>query len=126
MQDTDAAGIIFFTSQFEFAHETYELFLESVGFSFADALEKEQFLLPIVHAESDYLKPLRVGDRIDVELSVARLGHTSMTLEYVFKNDEGEIVGRSRSVHVAVTRKDGKKAPLPGKLRDALERFRAR
>jgi 1,4-dihydroxy-2-naphthoyl-CoA hydrolase len=125
MQDTDAAGILFFASQFVFAHVTYERFLESIGFSFAEALEKEPFLLPIVHAESDYLRPLTVGDRLDAELSVADMGDTSMTLEYVFKDEGGEIVGRSRSVHVAVSRNERKPVPLPGKLREALERFQS-
>jgi len=122
MNDTDAAGIIFFASQFVFAHVTYERFLESIGFSFAEALEKEPYLLPIVHAESDYLRPLKVGDRLDVELTVSNIGHTSFTLDYLFLRD-GEMVGRSRSVHVSMTKEDGKKAPLPEKLLRALELF---
>lgn len=123
MQDTDAAGIIFFASQFVFAHVVYERFLEELGFSFAEALEKEPFLMPIVHAESDYYRPLKVGDRLDVELSVANIGDTSMTLEYAFSAMDGEVVGRSRSVHVAVSREDGKKMALPEKVRTALIRF---
>jgi 1,4-dihydroxy-2-naphthoyl-CoA hydrolase len=123
MQDTDAAGIIFFASQFVFAHVVYERFLEELGFSFAEALEKEPFLMPIVHAESDYYRPLKVGDRLDVELSVANIGDTSMTLEYAFSAVDGEVVGRSRSVHVAVSREDGKKMALPEKVRAALIRF---
>ncbi len=123
MQDTDAAGIIFFASQFVFAHVVYERFLEELGFSFAEALEKEPFLMPIVHAESDYYRPLKVGDRLDVELSVANIGDTSMTLEYAFCAVDGEVVGRSRSVHVAVSREDGKKIALPEKVRMALIRF---
>jgi YbgC/YbaW family acyl-CoA thioester hydrolase len=125
MQDTDAAGILFFASQFVFAHRAYERFLESIGFSFAEALEDEPFLLPIVHSESDYLAPLKVGDRLEVELSVAGLGETSFTLDYVFRRGT-EIVGRSRSVHVAVMKETGGKAPLPGRLRVALESFRDR
>ncbi len=125
MHDTDAAGILFFGSQFVFAHVTYERFLEFIGFSFAEALEKEPFLIPIVHAESDYMKPLKVGDRLNVELTVADLGNTSMTLEYIFRIDGGEIVGRSRSVHVAVAKKDMKKIPLPAILRAALEQFQS-
>jgi YbgC/YbaW family acyl-CoA thioester hydrolase len=124
MQDTDAAGILFFGSQFTFAHVTYERFLEHLGFSFADALEKEPYLLPIVHAESDYLRPLRVGDRIDVELRVGRIGDTSYTLDYAFRRD-GELVGRSRSVHVAVAKAEKRKVPLPDVLREALEGFLA-
>ncbi|MBU1694514.1 MAG: hypothetical protein KJ726_01965 [Verrucomicrobia bacterium] len=31
MHDTDAAGIIFFTSQLRMAHEAFESFLDSVG-----------------------------------------------------------------------------------------------
>jgi len=125
MQDTDAAGILFFACQFEFAHETYEVFLESIGFSFAEALENEPFLLPIVHAESDYLRPLKVGDKLDAELKVAGLGNTSFRLEYLIKRNGGEVVGRTRTVHVAITKADGRKAPLPGRLRESLERFQA-
>lgn len=124
MRDTDAAGIIFFGSQFTFAHVAYERFLEHLGFCFADALEKEPYLLPIVHAEADYLRPLRVGDRIDVELTVGRIGTTSYTLEYSLTRG-GEIVGRALSVHVAVSKAEKGKVPLPDVLREALERFSA-
>jgi len=124
MQDTDAAGILFFASQFVFAHTVYERFLEELGFSFVEALENEPFLMPIVHAESDYYKPLKVGDRLDVELTVAAIGDSSMTLEYAFGAADGGVSGRSTSVHVAVSREDGKKIPLPEKLRDALVRYR--
>lgn len=124
MQDTDAAGILFFASQFVFAHVVYERFLEELGFSFAEALENEPFLLPIVHAESDYFKPLKVGDRLDVELTVANVGNSSITLDYVFNAADGETVGRSTSVHVAVSRGDGKTMKLPEKVREAMVRFR--
>jgi YbgC/YbaW family acyl-CoA thioester hydrolase len=124
MQDTDAAGFLFFANQFVFAHVTYERFLESIGFSFAEALDREIFLLPIVHAESDYKKPLKVGDRLQAELSVGNIGDSSVTLDYVFLDDAGETVGTSRSVHVSVDKVSMKKIPLPGNVRKALEQFR--
>ncbi len=124
MQDTDAAGILFFANQFVFAHVTYERFLESIGFSFAEALDRETFLLPIVHAESDYRKPLKVGDRLQAELSVGHIGNSSVTLEYTFRDESGNIAGTSKSVHIAVDRKSMNTIPLPGKVRKALENFR--
>jgi 1,4-dihydroxy-2-naphthoyl-CoA hydrolase len=50
LKDTDAAGIIFFANYFIFAHETYELFLEEIGYSARRIIQEESFLLSIVHA----------------------------------------------------------------------------
>lgn len=123
LQDTDAAGILFFASQFVYAHETYEKMMESIGVSFAHILDNEPYLIPLVHAEADYSKALRVGQPLDVELTVEKIGTTSFTLAYVFKSENGETVGSCKTVHVTASKSDFGKIPLPAKLRDGLARF---
>lgn len=124
LQDTDAAGILFFASQLVYAHETYEKMMEDIGLSFAHILKNESYLIPLVHAEADYMKALRVGQPLDVELTVENIGTTSFTLAYMLKSEGGDVVGRCKTVHVTAGKSDLNKVPLPDKLREGLEKYR--
>jgi len=123
MQDTDAAGILFFANQLVYAHETYEKLLEHIGVSFLSILKDESYFVPIVHAEANYSKSLAVGQPIVIELTVERLGNTSYTLAYSIKAEDGTEVGTCRTVHVTVSRDGFKKIPLPDKLRTGLSKY---
>jgi YbgC/YbaW family acyl-CoA thioester hydrolase len=121
LHETDAAGLLFFGHQFKLAHDAYELLMEKIGFSFARVFDECDFLLPIVHAEADYLAPLYVGDRLTVIVSLAGIGESSFTLEYDFQNTEMKSVGKVTTVHVCVDKKNRKKRLLPEAIRAALQ-----
>ena len=122
LRDTDAAGIIFFARQFNIIHDTYELFLEKIGFSFTKVFKENKFFFPIVHAESTYKSPLHVGDRIQVSVKVGHLGNSSFVLLYDIHNTKGRLVGTAKTVHVAIKAKSSTKIPLPKTLRQALQK----
>ena len=123
LQDTDAAGILFFANQLVFAHETYEKFMEEIDCSLASVLRQDSYLIPLVHAEADYAKPVTVGDKIDVKMAVANIGNTSFTLDYLLTGADGAEIGRCRTVHVTVGQSDMKRITLPTELREGLERY---
>ncbi len=123
LHDTDAAGLLFFTSQFKIMHDAYEALLVSLEFPFATLIRKKKYFLPIVHAEADYKSPLFVGDRIRLEVAVKDLGHSSFTLGYTLRNERKKIVGLGKTVHVAIDKKSRAKIPLPSKLRQALRKM---
>lgn len=123
LKDTDAAGIIFFLNYFVFAHETYELFLEEIGYSLRRIIEQESFSLPIVHAESDYHQMLKLEDDITIVLNVNRIGTTSFTLAYNYYLEDNELAGSVRTVHVCIDKTTLKKAPIPEELRQALKKY---
>lgn len=123
LHDTDAAGVIFFANQFKIIHDAYESLLETIGFGFAELIRNKDFFLPIVHAESDYKAPLFVGDVIEVQVKVGRVGQTSFTLTYALLNAKQETVGTGRTVHVAVSKATQEKILLPADLRAKLEKL---
>lgn len=123
LQDTDAAGILFFANWFIFAHEAYETLMENIGHGFARLFETEPYIIPIVHAEADYKRPLRVGDEINVELTVANIGASSFVLEYILRTSDGNIAGTCRTVHVAMDKESKEKIQLPDKLRQGLSNY---
>ncbi|MCK4485674.1 MAG: acyl-CoA thioesterase [Desulfobacterales bacterium] len=123
LKDTDAAGVIFFVNYFVFAHDTYELFLEEIGYSLGRIIGQESFLLPIVRAESDYHQMLGLEDEITIVLNVNRIGSTSFTLVYEYFLENQELVGSVKTVHVCVDKTTLKKRPIPEELRQALEQY---
>lgn len=119
LHDTDAAGIMFYGHLFRHAHDAYEGFMSSLGLPL-DGLIRAGCRLPLVHAEADYLMPLRHGDEIRVEVGVAVLGGAKFTLAYGFRDEAGALRARARTVHVHVAERGVGAAPLPDELRAAL------
>ncbi|HSW40112.1 MAG TPA: thioesterase family protein [Acidobacteriota bacterium] len=120
LHNTDAGGRLFFAEQFRLAHDAYESFMESAGYPFAALPADASFLIPIVHARADFLKPLFAGDRITIRMTAEKIGDTSFTLGYTFLRNGAEPVGTARTVHVLTDKKDGRKHSLVPQLREKL------
>ncbi len=125
LHDTDAAGILFFASQFLYIHDAYEELLQLIGLPVASILRDEPFILPIVHAEAQYFSPLQVGDEITVALQVGSIGVTSFVLVFDLFTADDKLVGKAKTVHVAVNKQTQNKIVLPEKLGHALKDFQA-
>jgi 1,4-dihydroxy-2-naphthoyl-CoA hydrolase len=122
MHDTDMAGILYFPRQFRFAHDALEDFVESEGMNFYDVFNKGKFIFVIVHCEADYYIPLRVGDELNIQVSVERIGTSSFTILYeIYKTDHTH-AGTAKTIHVTLERESRKKIPIPSKLRKSLEK----
>jgi 1,4-dihydroxy-2-naphthoyl-CoA hydrolase len=124
MRDTDAGGVLFFARQFDLVHEALEAFLDELGFGLGRQLDREDFITPVVHAESDYRLPVRLGDSIRIRLSVEHIGRRSFTVSYELCNDAGKTTGTARTTHVAISKATRKAIPLPPPLRESLEKTR--
>ncbi len=93
LKETDATGVIYFTSLFHYALEAFEVLLHEKDSSLSQIFAKG-YLMPIVHAEADYKAPLRVGDAISVDLSLVHVGTSSFSIE-------------SKIVHLATLKEAG-------------------
>lgn len=119
--DADPAGIIFFASIFRYAHSAYEDFISHLKLN-RDYFFDDELVLPIIHAEADYLKPIRVGDELKIDLQVSRLQESSFELSYKFLlNDEP--VATARTVHVCVSKNSFVKSELPVELSAGLGEY---
>lgn len=123
MHDTDMAGILYFARQFRFAHDALEDFVESeTGISFDDIFRREKFVFVIVHCEADYFASLAVGDKLEIRLSVEKIGNSSFTLFYkIFR--ENVLVGTVKTVHVSLNSETKVKIEVPDVLRRSLEKY---
>jgi len=120
LYDTDAAGFLFFGSQFRFAHEALENFLDHLGLPIAQIIRGRETLYPVVHAEADYRAPLLVGDRLKVRVVVRALGERSFTMGYRLLAADGSDAGSVTTVHAALNVASGASCPLPDAVRAAF------
>jgi 1,4-dihydroxy-2-naphthoyl-CoA hydrolase len=118
LHDTDAAGVLFFAHLFRHAHDAYEAWMARLGFPLDAMLRDATLKLPIVHAEADYRRPMRHGDRITTRLQVADLGDSAFSIAYQFHAETGELAASAKTVHVGLGA-DGRRG-LPDALRQAL------
>jgi acyl-CoA thioester hydrolase len=69
-----------------------------------------------------YLKPLTFPETIDAGLRVIRIGTSSVTYEIgIFRQGDGDAAATGRFVHVWVDRVSQRPAPVPPRIRAALE-----
>jgi 1,4-dihydroxy-2-naphthoyl-CoA hydrolase len=124
LHDTDAAGVLFFGHLFRHLHDAYESFMGSIGFPLpeliAPSTAAESIALPIVHAEANFLSPLRHGDHVSVRLTVAEVRTRSFALEYILADSRARTCAWGRTVHVLAAPGDPASARLPEGLRQAL------
>ena len=117
---TDAARRLYFARQFDLVHAAYEDWLAHAGLSIRDLVHDESGGLPIVHAESDYMGQVFVGDDVVIAVTVDHVGTRSFTLAYALSVG-GKLVGKAKTVHVAIDGSTGRSGPLPDALTQALK-----
>ena len=116
LHHTDAAGIVFYSRLFDLAFEALSAFLQHIGVSVAYIIRDSSFLMPFVHAEVDFLRPLGVGDELIFQMQVEQIGSSSYTVAYTVLS-AGEPAAYLKTVHVTIDKATKTKIPLPEKLR---------
>jgi YbgC/YbaW family acyl-CoA thioester hydrolase len=87
--DTDMEGIMHFSNFFRFMEPAEHAFLRSLGYSAVLSRNGLSVCLPRVHAECDFLAPLRFEDEVQIHLLVQRKGTRSLTYQFRFHRLNG-------------------------------------
>jgi acyl-CoA thioesterase FadM len=102
------------TAAFRFVEVAETAMLERLGF-----LDDVYGRLPRVHIEADFERPLRFRDLVDIELSVAAVGETSVTYAFDMSCD-GAVAVRGKAVAVLLTEAAGRPVRWPEAWRERL------
>ena len=121
-QDVDAAGTVYYARVFEYFGDAYVALLERGGVDLRDMIAAGEVLAPLVHAEADYLSPLRFGDAITVEVAMTRVGGSSITVGYRILSGS-RLCAIGHTVHVFVDAKTFGKREVPAAIRSAMNRL---
>jgi 4-hydroxybenzoyl-CoA thioesterase len=117
----DPAGIVYYPRYFELLHEAKEDWLrDAVGVPLG-ALIDGGHGLPMVRLETDFLAPSRLGETLDIDVDVARVGGASLHLHYEVACG-GEQRLRAKTVVVHIRLDSGRPVPFDDALRARLAR----
>ena len=122
----DRAGIAFFGRVFEYCHAAYEALLVSLNYPLAEVFDSEGWGMPLVHAEADFKRPMRLGEELIIAVTVGRLGTTSITLDFEVRGAaDAQVKASARHVHACVDMERFAPLEIPTRLREAFESLRA-
>lgn len=120
--DIDHAGIVYYPRFLHYFHVAVEEFFgQELEIDYPVLINEHRIGLPTVHLETDWSRPLRYGDTIEVEVSVSKIGKTSITFGYrVFKQGEDKPWAAGHNVVVCLNMNTFKKKDIPDWLRQKL------
>jgi acyl-CoA thioester hydrolase len=122
--ECDAQGAVFNSNYLVYFDVTLtELWREAFG-SYDKALEQYGLDLVVGEANVRYLSPARFDDELDIDLSVEKLGTTSLTTRYDVLRS-GTQIAQGQLRHVLVDLSDGTKRDIPDAMRTVLAGYTA-
>ena len=119
--EVDRAGIAFFGRVFEYAHVAFEELLLSIDPSWTSVFDDLGWGMPLVHADADFERPMRLNERLTVSVAVESIGARSLTFAFTLTGSEDGVVrARARHVHVFVDMERFESIPVPDEMRLGL------
>ncbi|MDA0214017.1 MAG: thioesterase family protein [Planctomycetota bacterium] len=116
---TDAAGVLYFASAFELAHEAIESYLESCGCGLKSLLKSGPYL-PIVHAEADFKSPVRTGDHFYTAIESLDCSARSLAFSIKLSTANDQTIATLKIIHACIDPATGKAIDIPDSLRTAI------
>ena len=116
--DTDASGRIHYTALLRHFEAAEFEFLRAIGCPYTSFLS-EGVGFPRVHVECDYRSAIRYDDLLEIEVSVGRIGRTSVQLK--FRVLKGEVEAAAGNVVIAsMDRQTQRSVAIPAGVREKL------
>jgi 4-hydroxybenzoyl-CoA thioesterase len=122
--DCDPAGLVYYPVIFHYCHVAMEeFFAECCGITYARLMSDERIGFPTVNVRGEFFVPLVYGDEAEIEVSVSRIGQSSVTLEYdVRRAQDGVLCARFINVHVSMNLETRRAVPIPERYRQIFAR----
>ena len=121
--DVDGAGIVYYPKYFHLCHAAFEDFFDSAAsISYPDLIRRRRLGFPTVAIDSSFTAPLTYGDTAVVELSVEKIGTTSVTFSYRIRRRRDGVACFAATVTTVLIDLDSQQPQtIPADLRTMLE-----
>lgn len=114
--DTDASGRIHYTAMFRYFESAEIELMRTIGVSYDMT---RGYNLPRVHVECDFLIMIGHDDLIDIEVSLTKLGRSSIRFEFRTLK-AGEVAAKGVVIVACADRETRRSIPIPDDLRAKL------
>ncbi|HBO24592.1 MAG TPA: acyl-CoA thioesterase [Providencia sp.] len=119
--ECDPAGIVFYPQYFVMFNNLLERWIdELIPEGFAGYILDQRFGLPTVHLEAEFKAVSRMGDNVQLELQVERIGRKSITLRQSCTSLSGELRMQVTQTYVTTSLETHQSIAIPEALYNAL------
>lgn len=119
----DPAGIVYFVNFFDMVSGAVEdWFSEAFGFDAHSTFIRSRVGFPIVNTSCEFFRPCHLGDRLKLELTIAKLGRSSIEFGVTGKVGEEEKF-RARHKVVLMSLETQRALPIPMDMREKMEPY---
>jgi len=119
----DGANIAYYPRIFDLAHKFFEqCWLEICEIRYPDLININRIGFPVVNIESDFSAPMRYGDEVIATIWIDNIGTKSLTWNYLFHNQNGDLLWTSKQVTVCVDMDSLKPQIIPDYLLVGLQK----
>ena len=117
---TDPAGIVYYPHYFDMFNGVVEDFFDdAVGASFQRMRAEYKVVTPLRHIDADFIAPCRIGDQLQLAMTLVALGRTSLRLTI-----DGSVDGsprlQARLAIVFISAESGKAVAPPAEIEARL------
>ena len=121
-EDTDAGGVVYYANYLKYMERARTEWLSALGCELS-TLERVEGIVFVVHrVEIDYRNPAKLGEKIDVTLTLVELNRASMALEQDILRGV-ELLTHARVGVACVDRASWRPKRIPALLHERLERL---
>ena len=121
--DCDPAGIVYYPVLYHYCHVAFEdAWRDALGIAYPDLVAGKRIGFPTVHVETDFVSPARYGETVAVEVTVPKVGDSSVVFRFVGLVGDRTIL-RSSHTTVCLDLDAFRKRAIPDEIREALARL---
>ena len=122
--DIDLAGIICYGAYIRFYELAETEIFRACGLPFREMFERYDIWLPRKVMHTEFYRPARLDDRLEVVTYFSRVGESSLTINFDVLDAGGvSLHAAAYQVLVCVSRQTFAKVPLPAGVVQAVERY---
>jgi 4-hydroxybenzoyl-CoA thioesterase len=121
----DHARVIYYPRFFDFFHRTFEEWFDAaLGEPYPSLVIDDNIGLPTVTTQAEFVKPVRFGDRLRVDLEIVAVGRRSITVSYTATRlSDGLVAARATVKKVAIDNDRFVSVDIPETWRRRFEDF---
>ena len=116
----DSGGVLFFARIFELAHSAYEEFILRSDLE-NNYFEHEEIAIPLISATSDFHKPIKLHEVLEINVVVSKIGNSSFQLTTTFLDELVNAKAIVTTTHVFVDKKEFGKMDIPDEFLSLLK-----
>lgn len=123
--DVDGAGIVYYPQYFHLCHAAFEDFFDTAApITYPEMIRDQRLGFPTVAIGSEFKAPLSYGDVAVIDLSVKRIGTSSVVFHYELRRRrDGELCFSADVTTVLIDLNTERPVPLPEAYLEMFGRF---